>query len=136
MTMRQDMLRWILEKLIRCALWAIGPRMTLWSLYCVFARLWGESIPVEVQADGTNLMRTDQGGPLSETWADVCSHLSKCSDVCEDYEVAAGLGHRSEPFMVHSGGESSSSGGLTITAGPRTCQSWIKTTDKFPWSKT
>jgi hypothetical protein len=120
LTICGELLRWLVTRAIRLSIWGIGPRMTLWSLYCVFGDVWSKSCPITVLADGTRCMVPYEGGVETKTWELVCSRLAECSDACEAYETAAGLGHRSEPFPVDSS---------------TTCRVWIKTTSQFPWLK-
>lgn len=128
----ERLLRWSLKSAIGVCLWAIWPRMTLWALYCIFSEVWSNSVPKRPLEDGTMCGVPHEGGVETETWGTVCDHLSKATKVCEAYESYTGLGCRSAPFVVNRGGESNSSGGVTITCGETTCREWIKTTDKFP----
>lgn len=118
MTKRAALLRWTMQKLIRLSLWAIGPRMTLWSLYCIFAKVWSAYCPVELQADGTKITVPWKGGAETKLWATVCEHLLECADACGAYEESAGFVHTAERVNEN-----------------MTCRVWIKTTDKFPWLK-
>lgn len=112
-------IRRLLESLIYFMLKMMGPRMTMWSLYCTFAHVWSETNKLDDKTQVT-------------AWGKVCNHLGAASELLEELEVTEGWGLRSHPFVVDEGGQSSSAGGIPITAGRTTCQEWVKTTDKFP----
>ena len=118
---KQNFIRGVLKKLIRAMLKLIGPRMTMWALYCIFAGIESETEEQSLQVQ-------------SKAWHKVCRCLSEATNICEEMEVTEGWGLRSHPIIVDEGGQVRNCGnGVTIVTGHTTCREWVKTTDKFPW---
>jgi hypothetical protein len=102
-----SLLRIILKRLVLFMLEMIGPRVTLWSLYCIFVDVWSK--------------HSKSGDSQAQSWNYVCTHLSRAADECERLEKGLGYGHRSDPEIIDE---------------YTSVSHWIKTTDKYPLFKT
>jgi len=112
-------IRSLLKHLLRFMLSMIGPRLTIWSIYCIFAEVENDA-----EHSGAELQRA--------AWYKVCRNLSEASNICTELEVSEGWGLYGDPVVVDEGGQNSRSGDFVITMQETTCSSWVKTTKLFP----